>query len=251
MALALALGAISGMLLGAVGGGGSVLTIPMLVYMLGLGVHEATGTALLIVGANSVVGVAAHARKGMVRWRDGALFGLLGIGGAVLGSRLNPLMPDIVILGGIAALMLAAALQMWRSAQPGEHRFAGGSRPWPAVAGTGIGVGLLTGFFGVGGGFVIVPALVLVLGLTMPYAIGTSLLVIALNSAAGATSFVIAGHVDFDVAALFIAGGALGTILGATVGQRVGDTRLREAFALILVAVALLLTSREAADLIT
>ena len=224
----------------------------MLVYLLGRSADEATGTALLIVGANSVVGVAAHARKGMVRWRDGALFGLLGIGGAVLGSQLNPLMPDLVILGGIAALMLAAALQMWRSARPGYYRLAGEARahgpPWRARASA---WGCSRGSSVWAAGLSSCLALALVLGLTMPYAIGTSLLVIAFNSAAGATSFVIAGHVDFDVAALFIAGGALGTILGATIGQRVGDTRLREAFALILVAVALLLTSREAANLIT
>lgn len=247
MPYALPLGLLTGLLLGAVGGGGSVLTIPMLVYVLDLDVHEATGTALVIVGANAAVGVTAHGRNGAVRWREGVLFGALGISGAVAGSQLNPAVPDAVILGGLAVLMFVAAAQMWRGAAPAARPGRPEARPWPTVAATGIGVGVLTGFFGVGGGFIIVPALVLVLGLAMSDAVGTSLLVILFNSAAGSVSFLASGEIALDIAALFIVGGTLGTVAGARIARRADDARLREAFAVLLIGVALLLTFREGA----
>lgn len=229
--------------LGAVGAGGSILTIPVLVYALGVDIHDAAGTSLAIVGVNALVGVALHGRAKAVAWREGLAFGALAAVGAFAGAIVNGHMPALVLLGGLAVLMVLAAVQMWR----GRHRPVTGSarRALPAVAAAGLGTGFLTGFFGVGGGFVVVPALVLVLGLSMPLAVGTSLLVIAISAVAGIGPYLAAGRVDFAVGGLFIAGGVLGIAAGTVAGRHASPARLREAFAVILIVVAVSLLARE------
>lgn len=236
VALAVALGLLVGLTLGAVGAGGSILTVPLLVYALGVDVHSATGTSLLIVGTNAMAGSAIHARNGRVMWREAFTFGAVGAVGAVAGSLLNHRLPGEVILGGLAILMLVVAVRMWqqRGAEPGP----GERRPWPVVVIAGVSVGVLTGLFGVGGGFLLVPALVLVLGLPMMAAVATSLPVIAMSSAAGLLPYVAAGRVDYTIAVLFIAGGLVGMVAGTWVGERAGHARLRETFATLMVLVA-------------
>lgn len=240
----LVFGAIVGLALGLVGGGGSILTVPILVYALGESVHLATGTSLAIVGANALIGAWDHARFGRVRLPVALTFGGSGIAGALGGSWLNHLVPGRVILLGFALLMLAAAGAMARVRfdTPQLRREHTGLSARVVTAG--LAVGLLTGFFGVGGGFLIVPALVLALGLPMREAVGTSLVVIAINSAAALAAHLRYGGVDLGVTALFIAGGAVGSILGSRFAGRLDERRLRLGFAGMVALVALYILTR-------
>jgi len=238
IALTLLFGALVGLTLGLVGGGGSILTVPILVYALGESVHLATGTALAIVGANALIGAWEHRRAGRVRLPVALVFGGAGILGAFAGSWLNHLAPERLVLLGFALLMLAAATAMARLRL--RERLAGsaGAHLSPRVMLAGLSVGVLTGFFGVGGGFLIVPALVLVLGLPMREAVGTSLLIIAINSAAALAGHLRFGGIDPGVTLLFIIGGAAGSILGSRLAGHVDERRLRQGFAALTLLVA-------------
>ncbi len=257
---ALGLGLIMGLVIGALGGGGSILTVPALVYALGLSAQEATTGSLVIVGITAVVASIGHARSGHTRWRTGLLVGAAGVPSSVLGTQLNRLVDENVLLLSFAALMLVAAAGMLlRSGHHHEEpepvgnpggRTATAVRADQLVAVTGVLaavrlvaagllIGFLTGFLGVGGGFVIVPVLVLALGFPMPVAVGTSLLVIALNSAVALMSR--AGHSTFawDVIVPFTLAAVAGSLLGKKVADRVASATLTRAFAMLLVAVAI------------
>ena len=243
VAPSLAFGVVVGLALGLVGGGSSILTVPILVYALGESVHLATSTSLAIVGANALVGAADHARAGRVCPRTALIFGGAGIFGAFAGTYLNHLASGRIILLGFDALMLVAAVAMARvrlGDREGRPSLSGVSL---RVIGAGLAVGVLTGFFGVGGGFLIVPALVLVLGLPMREAVGTSLLVIAINAAAALLGH-LHGGVDVGVTALFIVGGTAGSILGSRLSDRIDEGRLRLGFAGMVVLVALYIIGR-------
>jgi uncharacterized protein len=241
--LILAFGVLVGLSLGLVGGGGSILTVPILVYVLGESVHLATGTALAIVGANALIGAWEHDRAGRVRMPVALAFGGVGILGALAGSWLNHLAPERAVLIGFALLMLAASTAMAR-VRLGDRTAAPRPRiSWRVVL-AGLGVGVLTGFFGVGGGFLIVPALVLILGLPMREAVGTSLVVIAINAAAALIGHLRFGGIDLEVTALFIAGGAVGSILGSRLSGRIDERRLRQGFAAMVVLIAFYILAR-------
>jgi uncharacterized protein len=243
--LALPFGLAIGVLLGLVGGGGSILAVPVLVYILGQPVHDATTESLVVVGAAALVGAADHARVGKVRIRTALAFGLAGAAGAIGGSALNRLVAGRVILLAFAALLLLAAVAMKRrkdfgaetTARPRAHAYA---------AAAGLLTGVLTGFLGVGGGFVIVPALVLLLGLPITLAIGTSLAVIALTSASALAAHLAGGHIDWALAAAFTAAAIAGALLGRRLGGRLDQARLSTLFALLLVGVAVLLFAENA-----
>jgi uncharacterized membrane protein YfcA len=241
--LALAFGVLVGLTLGLVGGGGSILTVPILIYALGESVHLATGTALAIVGANALIGAWAHRRAERVHGGVALVFGGMGILGAVAGSVLNHLAPERIVLVGFAVLMLGAALAMLRG-RPGEAPRAPHRGPSARIVLAGLGVGVLTGFFGVGGGFLIVPALVLLLGLPMREAVGTSLLIIAINSAAALAGHLRFGGVDLGVTLLFLAGGTAGALAGTRLAGRLDEQRLRQGFAGMVVLVALYMLAR-------
>lgn len=243
--LAVAFGAAIGLLLGLIGGGGSILTVPVLVYLLGQDVHEATATSLAIVGATAIAGAVPHARAGRVALGTALLFGGAGIGGAFAGVALNRLVSGPVLLVLFGLLMLLVAARMLRG-RPGPIDADAPVGRWPVAVASGLVVGVMTGFFGVGGGFLIVPALVLVLGYPMRMAIGTSLVIIAINSAAGLLAQVGSGTVDLSLAALFIAGGLAGAAAGGRLADRVDDRRLARGFALFIVAVAVFLIGANA-----
>lgn len=244
VALTVAFGALVGLALGTVGGGGSILTVPILIYALGEGVHRATGTALAIVGANALIAAWPHACAGRVRLPVALTIGGLGIAGALAGTWLGGLVPARAILVGFALLMLAAAFAMVRLRPPRRASIALPTGFSPRAAAAGLGVGVLTGFFGVGGGFLIVPALVLVLGLPMHEAVGTSLVVIAINAAAALIGHLRIGGVDLGVTALFIAGGAIGSAFGGRLSERLDERHLRRSFAAMVVLIALYILAR-------
>jgi len=249
--LAVLFGSLIGLLLGLVGGGGSILTVPILVYVLDQGVHEATATSLVIVGATALFGVVPHARAGRVAPRTALLFGGAGIAGAFAGTALNRLVsgPVILLLFGVLMLVVAARMGLGRqpSGEGGGEAIVHGVR-WPVLV-AGLVVGVLTGFFGVGGGFLIVPALVLVLGFPMRLAVGTSLVIIAINSAAGVVAHLSTGGIDLPVALLFVAGGVVGATLGGRLTGRVDEARLARGFAALVALVGIYLVVRNGLSL--
>ena len=249
--IAVAAGLLIGVLLGALGGGGSILTVPVLVYLLHQDPHTATAGSLLIVGVTAAGGMVAHRRAGRVRLAPGIAFGVLGVAGSYAGTRLSSSVPPDLLLSLFAGLMLAAAAAMLRRrGQVGPRGRAGVSTVLKIIVAA-TGVGLLTGFFGVGGGFVVVPALVLVLGLDMPAAVGTSLLVISINSAA-ALAARLGGHVrlDWPLLAVFTAAALAGVLAGTRVASRVDPSRLGAAFTVLLIAVAGYLLARSLPGLV-
>ena len=255
--LAIPLGLLIGLALGALGGGGSILTVPALVYVLGQDPKTATTSSLLIVGVTSLIALVPHARAHRVRFGQGLMFGVLGTAGSFAGSALAAHVAPQVLLTAFAGLMLVVAtLMLRRSLRPddatgpqtrGEEPILS-LRPLTCacprlakVVLTATAVGLLTGFFGVGGGFVLVPALVLALSFPMPVAVGTSLLVIAVNSATALTARISTGgmNLDWRLIAGFTAAAIVGSLLGGRITSRVSPRHLTRAFAILLVAVAL------------
>jgi uncharacterized membrane protein YfcA len=241
-----------GLSLGLVGGGGSILAVPVLVYVLDEPVKQATTESLLIVGATALVGALDQARGGRVRWRVAIGFALGGAAGALAGTALNRLASPTLLLIAFALVMLAGAFAMLRGRPTNGATSEGGDVRVlsPRVLVVGAGVGLLTGFFGVGGGFVIVPALVLLLGLPMPVAVGTSLLVIALTSASALTAHLASGGVDWTLAAVFTAAAVAGALAGSRLGARLSGERLTQLFAALIVAVALFLLAANLGTLV-
>lgn len=236
--VAAALGLAVGLVLGSLGGGGSVLAVPALVYVLGESPHEATTASLVIVVLSSLAGVVAHARAGRVKVRAGLLFGLAGLATSVLAAHYSTGLPDAVILVGFAVVMLGAAVVMWHSA--GGRRPEAPARRASALRSVvaGAGVGVLIGVFGVGGGFLAVPALVAAAGFTFADAVGTSLLVIAVNSAAALATRSTGAHLDWAVIGPFALTASVAAVLGQRVASRVRAPVLQRAFAALLVLLA-------------
>jgi hypothetical protein len=240
----LILSATIGLSLGLIGGGGSIITVPVLVYALGVDAHQAVAMSLAVVGATSLIGAVLHSRRGAVDVRTGAVFGASGILGALGGSQLTYLVSPGALLLSFAALMLVTAVSMLlrrgrdRGA-PAAHR-----RSAAKAVLAGLGVGVLTGFLGVGGGFLVVPALVFFGGLAMKDAIGTSLLVIAINCAAGLVAHLQYGGFDPRIAGLVTLLAAAGTLLGTALSHRMSPARLKTGFAVFVIAVALFLVAK-------
>lgn len=232
-----------GLSLGLLGGGGSILTVPVLVYVVGQSPEAAVATSLAIVGLNALLGTWLQIRRGKVRLGQAALFGGAGMAGAYLGSFFTRLVPGVVLLLLFAGLMLVVALMMLRPVKGGKGT-PHAPLSWHKVALAGLGVGVLTGFLGVGGGFLIVPALVLFVGLDMTEAVGTSLPIIALNSASGLLGHLAHGSLDWPILIRFVALGAVGVGVGVYFAQRVQPARLRQGFALFVIAVAVYMLAR-------
>lgn len=237
LVLALVAGAVVGLALGALGGGGSVLAVPALIYLLGFTPAAATTASLVIVTVTSATALYTHARSGHVRWKAGAAFAAAGILPAALAGAAAARLPQAALTVAFAAVAALAAAKMLRPADTAGAT-GGVVRPGRA-AGTGAGLGALTGLLGVGGGFLAVPALVTVLAFEMQAAVGTSLLVITFNSLASlATRSGATLSLDWAVIGPFIGAAILGAWDGKRLAARVSGPRLRRLFAFVLLAVA-------------
>ncbi|WP_318199585.1 sulfite exporter TauE/SafE family protein [Streptomyces sp. SCL15-4] len=233
--LALAAGAVVGLALGGLGGGGSVLAVPALIYLLGLTPAEATTASLVIVTVTSVTALTGHARDGHVAWRTGLLSAAAGIVPAMLAGAAAGHLPQSVLTAGFACVAGLAAFRMLR---PVRKQPPGPIRPAKAGA-AGAGLGAVTGFLGVGGGFLAVPALVSVLGLAMRTAVGTSLLVVTINSLAALIARAGTGtHLDWAVTGPFTGAAILGAWDGKRLAEKVAGETLQRVFACVLLAVA-------------
>ena len=311
LAEAAGLGIGIGLLLGALGGGGGVLVVPALVYVLGQNGQDATTSSIVIVGLTAGAGAIQRLRGGTLEWRMGLVFGVLGIPGAYLGTRLNHHVPQHVLMLGFAAVTLAAAVAMFagnrcsrandRGSSVGDGDGDGdgngngegngdgngngdgdgaarcgdrpaGREPWTpdsgstltrtraAVSATGgrsparpsgrpsvrtakvvacaVGIGFMTGFLGVGGGFLVVPALVIVLAMPMEEAVGASLMIITLNSVSSLAARVGDTHFDWRIVVPFTLAAILASVLGKRIADRFSGEALMRAFSAVLVAVA-------------
>ncbi len=285
LVIAIVAGIAIGVSLGALGGGGSILTVPVLVYALSETPQTATTASLIIVGITGLTGAVGHARAGRVRWRAGLAFGLIGTAASLAGTKLNHKVdPQILLLGFAGLMVIAAAAMLARSrkdsqaSRPDQSSSSVRQQQVPATSSTSLGsglrtrtteesptatvaspskpaepggraglarvvaaalvVGFLTGFFGVGGGFVIVPALVVALRYEMPTAVGTSLIIIAINSLGALAAR--AGHtqIPWHVVTPFTLAAVAGSLAGKRVADRISGPALTRAFAVLLIAVA-------------
>jgi uncharacterized membrane protein YfcA len=245
--LAIPFGLAIGLAVGTLGGGGSVLAVPLLVYALDQTVPEATTASLVVVAAGAVAGGLGHARAGRVCWRHAGSFTAAAVPGIALGTLAAEAVSGPLLLAGFALVMLAAAHATWRKATDGRPEPDG---PWertgacpplrlPRDLVAGAAVGLVTGFFGVGGGFLIVPTLAIALAFTMRTAVGTSLVIITATSLLGLGAHLVAGRtVDVDVTAVLTAACVAGAVAGAALATRMPQRALGRGFALLVVAVA-------------
>lgn len=239
--LAAVIGALIGLSLGMLGGGGSILTVPALVYILGQDAHAAVSASLVIVGLNALTGAWLHQRAGNVRLRSALFFGGTGLLAAFAGARLSTLLSGAVLLVLFALLMLVVATMMLRGAASASVAVHDAPLVWWKLLLGGTAVGFLTGFLGVGGGFLIVPALVLVLGMSMLEAGGSSLVVIAINSTAGLLGHLGETGVSWLIVGVLLAGGLPGLFMGTRLARRLPVTRLRQGFAVLVIVLSVTL----------
>jgi hypothetical protein len=234
------LAALVGVSLGLLGGGGSILTVPLLVYVLGFEAKTAIAMSLPIVAATSLVGALGQWRAGNVRLQTALLFGVAAMAGAFAGARLAAFLSGAVQLTILAVVMLAAAVSMFRGGNRGRGAAETPASPAlvPMLA-TAVGVGILTGLVGIGGGFLIVPALVLLAGVPMTQAVGTSLLVIAMNTASGFVGYLGSVAVPWGFTAAFAGVAILGVVAGTALLRMMPEAQLKRAFAVALIGVGL------------
>lgn len=230
MAIGLLLATLVGASLGVLGAGGSIVTVPLLVYVVGLDVQHAAATSLLVVGLVATAGMAMHWPA--IRLRAGLLFGAAGALGIAPGVWLSHHVPSTLLLGGFGALLLLAAAPLLRTTPVAER--AHDAHPLAALAG-GAAVGFATGFFGVGGGFLIVPALMTLVGLDLRGAAATSLLVIAMNCAAGLAGHGSTGAVEWRLGLAFGGVALLAALVATPLARGLPAARLRHAFAAMLI----------------
>jgi uncharacterized protein len=261
--VAAALGIVVGVVIGGLGGGGGVLTVPALVYVLGQSAHDATTGSVLIVGVTALIGTLVRVRERGVEWRTGIAFGAVGVPAAYLGTLLNRHVEQPVLLIAFACLtLLAAAAMLWRGDGPEDEPERGGAGTAVAtrhgvrtgravkVIGCGVAVGFLTGFLGVGGGFLVVPALVVVLRLPMSLAVGTSLFIIVINAGSSVLARTADLHLDWMVIGPFTVTAIAASLVAKRVACRLSGTTLSRAFALMIGAVGLFVAAESIGMLI-
>ncbi|MBN9109742.1 MAG: sulfite exporter TauE/SafE family protein [Pseudonocardia sp.] len=244
MIAALGLGVVIGVLLGLLGGGGSILAVPALVYGVGVPIAAAIPMSLIVVGVSAAAALIPRLRGGQINWRIAGIFGVTGAGAAFAGAAVNRLLDPRLVLAGFALLMVAAGIRMLTGGNRvgGDCALPEGGVNWrgclPKSIAAGLAVGFLTGLFGVGGGFLIIPAFVLLLGLPMGSAVATSLAVIVINSAAGFVAHLGEAHLDPTITLAFAGTAVIGSLLAGRLAHRVSTARLQRWFAYLIFAVA-------------
>jgi uncharacterized protein len=240
--LAVLSGGLVGLTLAVVGGGGSILAVPLLLYVVGVeNPHVAIGTSALAVSVNAFANLIAHSRAGNVKWPCAVVFGLSGVAGAFVGSTLGKLVDGQQLLFLFGLVMVAVAIAMLR---PRQAEGDPGVRINPAIAvrlvGIGLVTGLLAGFFGIGGGFLIVPGIMLGSGMAMLNAVGSSLFSVGAFGLTTAVSYAHDGLVDWRIAGEFIAGGIAGGVGGLALAKRLSEHKglLNRVFAALVLTVA-------------
>jgi len=240
--LGIASGGLVGFSLGLVGGGGSILAVPLMVYLVGVpSPHVAIGTSALAVAANAATGLANHAHAHNVKWRCGGIFAAAGIFGALLGSTLGKMVDGDKLLFLFALVMLVVGALMLRGRGNAGNPGAECTREKaPKVVGYGLGSGLFSGFFGIGGGFLIVPGLVASTGMPILLAVGTSLVAVTAFGLTTAANYAFSGLIDWPLALLFIVGGLGGSVAGTRLARRLGAQtgQLTIVFAALIFTVA-------------
>ncbi|GEB54539.1 sulfite exporter TauE/SafE family protein [Streptomyces gardneri] len=246
-ALVVAVSLLIGVTLGILGGGGSILTVPILVYLVGQETKEAIATSLFIVGVTSLAALIPHARAHRVRWKTGLLFGAFSMAGAYAGGRVAEYIPGTVLLIAFALMMLATAYAMLRKQRDGakKARPARGDLPLKHIAVEGLVVGAVTGLVGSGGGFLVVPALAILGGLPMGIAVGTSLLVIAMKSFAGLAGHLSGVSIDWGIAATVTVVAVIGSLIGARLAGRIPQDALRKAFGWFVVVMGFFVLAQQ------
>jgi uncharacterized membrane protein YfcA len=247
-ALGLASGSLVGFSLGLVGGGGSILAVPLLVYLVGVpNPHVAIGTSAIAVAANAAANLVNHARAGNVKWRCASVFALAGVAGAFLGSTLGKIVEGQKLLALFAVVMMVVgALMLKGRSGAGEPSVRLNRENLPKLLASGLAAGALSGFFGIGGGFLIVPALIVATGMPIIYAVGSSLVAVTAFGLTTAANYALSGLVDWSLAALFISGGVIGGLLSARSANSLAGRKgaLNTVFAALIFAVAIYMLVR-------
>jgi uncharacterized protein len=247
-ALGLALAVVVGLSLGLLGGGGSILTVPIFVYVLGFAAKQSIAMSLPVVGATSLVGAIGHWRNGNVHLRLALAFGSVAMAGAFAGAKLATHISGRVQLTLLAITMIAAAVSMFRSGRaPLQARSTRTTASIAVIMAVGLGVGLLTGVVGIGGGFLVVPALVVLAGVPMKQAIGTSLIVIVMNTLSGSLGYIGQFAIPWSFVALFTGLAIAGILIGTHLVRFVSQAALKQGFAGFLVLLGALILIRNRA----
>ncbi len=235
-----------GFSLGLTGGGGSIFAVPLLIYVLGADVRSAVGISLAAVGATSAFGVVTRWRRGEIDYSTGLIFAAGGMSTTPLGTWIGERIPPVWTLTAFALLMIFVGIRMWKKQSTGEGYESNGGESrsrslgsWLKLVGIGLGVGIFTGIFGVGGGFLIVPALVLFGGVSIHRSVGTSLLVIAMICLTGVASYLVSGDgLPAHLTVVFVTGGCVGMLLGGVLKSRLSAARLTRVFAVAMWGIA-------------
>ena len=250
--LSLLSGSLVGLSLGLIGGGGSILAVPLMVYVVGVSSpHEAIGTSAVAVAASALINLIGHARDRNVRWPCATVFAVAGIAGAALGAEFGKAVDGARLLAAFGVLMIVIALLMLRPRRGGDNPDVhldrvSAPRLLPPLAGTGFGVGAMSGFFGIGGGFLIVPGLVTATSMPLLNAIGSSLVSVTAFGATTAVSYALSGFVDWTLALLFIIGSSLGGLIGIRLAIRLAPRRraLTFIFSGVVIAVGIYVVAK-------
>ncbi|WP_285731880.1 sulfite exporter TauE/SafE family protein [Nocardiopsis sp. ATB16-24] len=246
--LVVVLAVVVGIALGLLGGGGSILMVPLLTYVAGMQPKEAIAASLLVVGVTSLTGALTHARAGNVRWRTGLIFGAAGMVGAFIGGLAGGHLPGTLLMIAFALMMVATAATMIRGRKKpstGGGEAQGEGLPLKRIVLDGLVVGAVTGLVGAGGGFLVVPALVLLGGLAMPAAVGTSLLVITMKSFAGLVGYLTTVSLDWALVAMVTSAAVAGSLVGVRLASRVPETALRKGFGVFVLLMGVLVLTQE------
>ena len=235
-------GGMVGIVLGLVGGGGSILAVPLLVYLVGVtNPHVAIGTSALSVAASAASALIGHARAGTVKWRCALMFAAAGSIGAIGGSSLGKAIDGQRLLFLFAVVMIVVGLTMLRDrGDAGNPDVVCTRTNAPKVVGFGLGSGVFSGFFGIGGGFLIVPGLVAATGMPMLNAIGSSLVAVTMFGLTTAVSYAVSGLIDWPLAAVFVGGGIVGSLIGGAASRLLAQNTatLKTVFAVVIFVVA-------------